>query len=377
MTTRVLILGAGFAGLELATILSETLASQVEVTLVERGDAFMFGFSKLNVLLEGVSAEKVRMPYSRFLKPGVRLVKEAVTSIDPSTRRVTTDAGTHDADILVIAMGADYDFEATPGLARGRNEFYTLQGAASLHAELANFKGGRAVIGACGAPFKCPPAPSECALLLHDLFKRHGIRDTSGITLVLPLGSPVPPSPDMSKAILAAFAERGIRFIPNRRVASVDAAQRVVVLDDASELPYELFLGIPKHHAPKVVQASGLTENGWAKVNPRTLETAFEGVYAVGDVAYTGAPKVGVMAEGAARAVASAIVARVRGAGETTLNPGAGTCYIEFGGGQVGAVDVDFFSGPKPTGVYHEPEPRWREAKERLVASRRSRWFGM
>jgi sulfide:quinone oxidoreductase len=42
---RVLILGAGFAGLELATTLSEEVPEDVEVTVIDQNDSFVFGFS--------------------------------------------------------------------------------------------------------------------------------------------------------------------------------------------------------------------------------------------------------------------------------------------------------------------------------------------
>ena len=201
--------------------------------------------------------------------------------------------------------------------------------------------------------------------MLHDFLTTAGVRSQCEITMVLPLPSPVPPSPDTSKALIAAFAERDITFMPNRRVAAVDAVRRVASLDDGSELPYDLFLGVPKHHAPAVVEASGMAEGGWVSVNPRTLETKFPNVYAIGDIANTGTPKAGVFAEGAAKAVATSLVSRIRGEGEGSLYAGAGTCYIEFGAGRIGRVDVDFFSGPKPTGTYHEPSVALREDKER------------
>ena len=376
MSTRVTVLGAGFGGLELCTILSESLRGSVEVTLIDCSDAFVFGFAKLDVMFGHATADAVQLPYRNFVHPGVRLLREAVTAIDPATRRVTTDAGTHDADVLVVALGADYDFAATPGLDT-ENEFYSVAGATRLRDVLPTFERGHALVGVCGAPYKCPPAPSECALMLHDYLSNAGVRGACEITLVLPLSSPVPPSPDTSKALLAAFAERGIRFVPNRRVAAVDASRRVATLDDGSELAYALFLGVPKHRAPDVVEASGLTEGGWVTVNPRTLETRFANVYAIGDIANTGTPKAGVFAEGAAKAVAASLIARIRGTGEGRLYEGAGTCYIEFGAGRVGRVDVDFFSGPKPTGAYHEPSLALREDKERFGASRRARWFGL
>jgi len=375
--SRITILGAGFAGLELSTLLSQALGDQVQVTLIDQSDAFVFGFSKLDVMFGRTTLDAVRLPYRHFAKRGVRLLRESVRAIDPETRRVTTDAGTHECDYLVVALGADYDLAATPGLADA-NEFYTVDGANRLRDVLPGFSKGHAVVGVCGAPYKCPPAPSECVLMLHDLLMSRGVREQCEITLVLPLSSPVPPSPETSRALMAAFAERGIRFMPDRRVSAVDAQRRVATLDDGSELAWDLFLGVPKHRAPGVVRAAGMTaDDGWVPVNPRTLETRFPNVFAVGDIANTGTPKAGVFAEGAAKAVASALIARIRGAGEALLYAGAGTCYIEFGGGRIGRVDVDFFSGPKPTGTYHEPDVASRVHKEHFGTSRRARWFGM
>jgi len=376
MSTRITVLGAGFGGMELSTMLSEALGDEVQVTLIDRADAFIFGFSKLDVMFGHAEPDSVRLPYSNFAKPGVRLLRETVTAIDPVTRRVTTDAGTHDADYLVVALGADYDIAATPGL-EAENEFYSVEGATRLRDVLPTFSRGHAMVGVCGAPYKCPPAPSECVLMLHDYLLNAGIRSQCEITLVLPLPSPVPPSPETSKALIAAFAERNIKFMPNRRVTSVDVASRVATLDDGTAMPYDLFLGVPKHRAPAVAEAAGMVEGGWVTVNPRTLETKFPNVYAVGDIANTGTPKAGVFAEGAAMAVATALVSRIRGEGDAKLYAGAGTCYIEFGAGRIGRVDVDFFSGPKPTGTYHEPSVALREDKKWFGASRRARWFGL
>src|SRR6185503_6836288 len=126
---KVTILGAGFAGMELATQLSDEFADDIAVTLVNDSDAFVFGYSKLDVMFGRRTLEAVRLPYRRFLKPGVRFAQETVTAIDPHTRRVTTSAASYDADFLVVALGADYDFAATPGLRAGHDEFYSVEGA--------------------------------------------------------------------------------------------------------------------------------------------------------------------------------------------------------------------------------------------------------
>jgi sulfide:quinone oxidoreductase len=374
--TRIVILGAGFGGLELSTMLSEALGDAVAVTLIDKGEDFVFGFSKLDVMFARASPDAVRLPYSELAKPGVRFLRETVTAIDPDARRVTTDAGVHEADVLVIALGADYDMDATPGLAEGGNEFYSVAGAERLARIIPAFSQGHALIGVCGAPFKCPPAPSECALLLDDELRARGVRDRCEISFVIPLGTPVPPSPETSAALIEEFASRDIRFIPGRRVSALDPRRSVAVLDDGAELAFDLFLGVPKHRAPDVVIASGMTEDGYVPVDSATLETRYPGVYAVGDVATAGVPKAGVFAEGAARIVAQKLISTLGDGEPPGPYLGRGTCYIEFGAGRVGSVDIDFLSGPTRTGTFNAPSADLVARKESFGSSRRARWFG-
>jgi len=372
---RILVLGAGFGGLELSTILSETFGDDAGVTLIDAGDAFVFGYSKLDVMFGHAEPDAVRLPYADFAKPGVQFLHETITEIDPEARRVTTDVGVHEADVLVVALGADYDFEATPGLVEADNEFYSVRGAEHLREVLPTFTQGTAIVGVCGAPFKCPPAPSEAALLLHDYLTERGLRGDCEITLVMPFSTPIPPSPDTSAALLEAFAERGIEFVAEHRVVSLDASRRVVALDDGTELSYDLFLGVPKHRAPNVVLESGMAVDGFIPVDSQTLATEFPGVYAVGDVATVGVPKAGVFAEGAARVVAEEIIASRRGDDQPEGYGGRASYYVEFGAGLVGRVDVDFFSGRKLTGTFRTPSLEIAAEKKHFGASRRARWF--
>jgi sulfide:quinone oxidoreductase len=376
MNERVLILGAGFGGLELSTMLSEAFGDQLEVTLIDKTDAFVFGFSKLDVMFGRTTPEAVRLPYADLAKPGVRFLQETITAIDPEAQRVTTDAGVHEADVLVVALGADYDFDATPGLADGANEFYSEEGAAELAPIISELSEGRVIIGVCGAPYKCPPAPSECALLLDTELTRRGVRDKVDITFVQPLPRPVPPSPETSAALEDEFTKRGITLLAGRRIRGIDPARSVAGLEDGTELPFDLFLGVPKHRAPDVVIASGMTEDGYIPVESATLKTRYPNVFAVGDVATAGVPKAGVFAEGAARVVARQLIADLRRGDRPGAYDGRGSCYIEFGDGRVGRVDIDFLSGPEKTGVFNAPSLELVAEKKEFGSSRRARWFG-
>jgi sulfide:quinone oxidoreductase len=307
---------------------------------------------------------------------GVRFVPATVTAIDPHTRRVETTAGPFEADILVVALGADVHPDATPGLLDGGHEFYTVDGAVRTRAALDRFGGGRVIVAVTSTPFKCPPAPSETVLLMHEFLTARGLRDRSEISLMMPLGSPIPPSPDASAAVLAAFAEHGIQWHPDRLVTALDASRRKALLSDGGELPYDLFLGVPVHRVPEVVAASGMAVDGWIPVDPLTLETRFPGVYAVGDVTSVGTPKAGVFAEGQAATVAERIVANVRGDAPATEYSGRGVCYLEFGHDRIAKVDVTFRAGERPVGTLVGPSTAFGADKSAFGAERIRRWFG-
>jgi sulfide:quinone oxidoreductase len=377
MTTSVLVLGAGFGGLEVSSRLSVSLGGEVEVTLIDRADAFVFGFSKLDVMFGRRTPDAVRLPYRDYATPGVRFRNETVTAIDPVARRVTTDRDVYEADVLVLALGAEYDVAATPGLAEHGNEFYSVAGAERVRGVLPGFRSGTAIVGVCGTPFKCPPAPNEAALLLDQFLRDRGLRDAVEIRVVVPFGVPLPPSPDLSRAMLARYAQRGIEWIPNHRVVALDGVAREAILDDDTRLPYDLFLGIPVHRVPAVVASSGLVEEGWIPVEKGSGATRFPGVYAVGDVTSVGTPKAGVFAERAARVVADQLAARILGDPEPPGYDGTGACWVELGNHEVGRIEVDFFSTPgHPTGAFTEPSELTIAAKAGFGPERHARWFG-
>lgn len=373
---RVLVLGAGFGGLELTARLSEELGEQADVVLIDKADDFVMGFSKLDVMFGRATVESVRHSYADVVMPGVRFVRADIRAIDPVGRAVETDAGRFEGDVLVVALGADVDVAATPGLAEAGHEFYTNRGAFAAREVLDSFGGGRVIVGVTFTPFKCPPAPAETALMLHDFLVDRGLREKTDISLAMPFDTPIPPSPEASRAVLAAFAERGITWSPDSLVRSLDPQRRVAVLADGRELPFDLFLAVPKHRVPEVVATSGMCVGGWVPVDPLTLETKFPDVYAVGDVTSVGTPKAGAFSERQAGVVADRLIARHRRATPEATYDGTGLCFVELGDGRIGRVEVTSLSGEKPLGTFDAPSRELREHKADFGSRRVKRWFG-
>jgi sulfide:quinone oxidoreductase len=375
--THVVILGAGFGGLELTSRLAEDLPGEIEVTLIDKSDWFVFGYQKLDVMFGKKTFDAVKNPYADIDKPGVTFKKATIRSIDPNAKRVVTDQGTYDADILVVALGADLRPEETPGLLDAGYEYYSPDGADHARGVVDSFNAGVAVVGVLGPFFKCPAAPCETALMLHDRFVERGVRDDVEIKVLSPMGIPIPISQDTSKALLEEFEERGIEYHGGARVVSIDPATKSATTESGATFAFDLFLGVPVHRAPEVVVQSGLTEDdGWIGVNPATFATKFPGVFAVGDITSAPVPRAGVIAEGEARTVADMIVKQLRGGPEPEPYYGRASCYIEFGGELVGRVEVDFMSGPEIKSAFGAPSLEIAKDKEQFGATRRARWFG-
>jgi len=373
---HVVILGAGFGGLELSSRLSDELADEVRVTLIDRNDGFTFGFSKLDILFGRTDPAAAKLLYGEIAKPGVEFRQETVTAIDPAARHVTTDGGEYDADILVVALGADYDIAATPGFSEGGFEYYSIPGAERLRDALPAFDGGTILLAILGQPFKCPPAPFEGAFLLHDQLVERGLRERTELRVLAPMSAPVPVTPEVSQRFLDELAGRDIEFTPQTTVVAIDPATKEAVLESGERLPYDLFIGIPIHRVPGVVAESGLAPQGWVAVDRDTLLTPFPDVYGVGDCVAIPMAKAGVFAENAAGVVSDGIAARLRGEEPPRRYEGEGNCYLEFGSGRVAQIQANFLGGPSPTATVVGPTAELAEDKATFGAVRRARWFG-
>ncbi len=377
MKHKILILGAGFGGLELAAQLTNRLSIQAEITLIDKSDFFIFGYAKLEVLFGKKTPEQIQHSYNN-LPPSIHFRKEQIESIDPDQKRVKTNAGAYEADTLVIALGADLKLDATPGLTQHGFEFYSLTGVEHLIPALERIQSGVALISILGMPYKCPPAPFETALRLHDYLEERGFRKDVTIRVTSPAPTPLPISKEGSEIILRLFSERGIEFLPGHSVTSIEAKQ--VNMKDRDPVAFDLLMAIPVHVAPRVVADAGLIHEGWIAVNAVNMETRFANVFAIGDVTKVPAgkgvvPKAGAFADRAAQSVADEIVYRITGTGAPGKFDGSGTCFLEFGGGAVAKVEANFLGGPAPEVRFVGPSHDFLPDKREFGASRIKRWF--
>jgi len=361
-TQTVVILGGGVGGLMAANELALRLPSAHRIVLVERSPVHAFAPSFLWMMTGDRQASQITREVRSLVRSRVEIVRAEVRSIDLAARRVETDGQALGYDHLVVALGAQLAPEAIPGLAEGAHTFYTLEGAMRLHESLAAFNGGSVAVVVSALPYKCPGAPHEGAMLLSDYFRRRGLREKVELHLFTPEPQAMPVAgPELGAAVDGMLRSRGIAFHPTHKLSAVDPGRRELAFDGKPSARYDLLVAIPPHRGPRVVREAGLAnEAGWVPVDRRSLATAHEGVYAIGDVTAIPIPgrwkpdvplmlpKAGVFAHDEARVVARRLSASITGAPAEADFCGDGYCMLEAGEDLAGFAFGNFFAEPSP-----------------------------
>jgi sulfide:quinone oxidoreductase len=375
---RVLILGGGFGGIAAAVALRGQLDPADEVVLVERRTTFVMGLRKNWAVLDPNALAEGERPLALLAERGIRVVTGTIGAIHPGELAAEVDGDRWEADTLVVALGAERDPDRVPGFREHAIDVYDLTQGDRARSATEAFTGGRLVIGIFGAPYPCPPAPFELAMLIDELFRSRGIDGAIEVFSPLPLSLPI-----LGQAGCGSFESRlgdaGIAFLREHAATAVDDG---AVVFGETRRPFDLLLGVPPHRAPTVVAASGLTGGGpWIKVDPRTLETSWAGVYAIGDVTALPLangqmlPKAGAFAEAQGEVVAARIASTFDGGQSTAMFAGDGACFLETGGRMAAMVTGGFLADP-PSVRMTDASPEHFAGKRAFERVRLAAWFG-
>ncbi len=378
----VVVFGGGVGGVVAAHRLRRLLPHQHRVVVVDRSPMHTFAPAFTWVMLGERRPAQVVADLRALRRQGIEVMLDEVTAVDLEGRRLIMTQGEVQFDYLVLAPGAEYGTGGIPGLAQAWT-FYHLDGAEALRDELAKRQEGRIVILVPALPYKCPAAPYEGALLIDHYYRRRGLRHQVEIHLITPEPHPLPVAgPEVGAQVMEMLAAREIRFSPNMQVQAVDQEKKTLVFADGSQVPFDLLIAVPVHSAPAVVREAGLIgPSGWVEVDPHTLTTPWEGVYAVGDVTYIPLanglplPKAGVFAHAQAEVVARNLAAKIQGEAEAWRFGGQGQCFLETGFRRAALAQGEFYTHPAPRVKMRPPSPLWYWAKRGLAWWWLRRWF--
>jgi len=352
-------------GLAASTLLSELLGNRGTLTVVEPRAKIPFPPAFEWLTFGWREPNKIQRDLKKLGKRrNVRMVSEKVERIDVKGRSIRTQSQEMHYDRLVVSLGAELAVDDVPGLDVYSHFFYSLDGAMKLRDAIEEFKGGTIVVGVCRTPFKCPAAPYELSLLLEEHMRRAGKK--AEVRLFTPEPHPVPAAGSViGKQVERLLSSRGVKYLPKMKPSRIDKDK--VVFEDGSEQSYDLLVTIPPHRPAKVVVDAGLAEaSGWVPVNPQTLATKFEDVFAIGDVASIETPhghvpflpKAGVFAQGQAEVVANNIAVSITGKGQTRQWDGTGSCHLQVSKSASAFLKGTFLSNP-PRLEFHPASRKW------------------
>ncbi|MCK6582505.1 MAG: NAD(P)/FAD-dependent oxidoreductase [Anaerolineales bacterium] len=357
----ILILGGGIGGLVAASELRRLLSDEHRVVLIEKNPRQTFQPSFLWLMTGDRQPQQITRDVRDLVRRGVEVILAEAQAIDLTNRRVQTGAQTLSYDYLIIALGAELNLGAIPGLSESAHTYYTFDGATKLYDTLRNFAGGKVAVVVSALPYKCPGAPHEGAMLIANLLRERGLKD-SEVHLFTPEPQPMPVAgPVLGDAVKQMLGDRGVAFHPLHKLIRVDSSTHKIAFEGQESFSYDLLVAIPPHHGSRLARESGMAnEAGWIPVDRATLQTKHENVYAIGDATAISIPgrwkpdvplmlpKAGVFAHAQAEVVARRITAEIAGAGGRDNFPGIGYCMLEAGESLAGFAYGNFFAEPSP-----------------------------
>lgn len=110
MTAKIVIVGGGFAGLNVAKGLKNF--DQIDVTLIDRNNYHLFQPLLYQVATAGLSPADIAAPIRSILSgyQNIQVLQGEVTSVDLESSAVHTDFGTVPFDYLVLACGVRHSY---------------------------------------------------------------------------------------------------------------------------------------------------------------------------------------------------------------------------------------------------------------------------
>lgn len=381
---KIVILGAGIGGLSVINEIrqSDVPLDGVDITVVDEDFSHFLGFTLPWVMRGWREVESVPIRPNAESLLGVTAITGSVTAIDPNAHTVTlSDSSTLSFDALVIATGARNALDKVRGLAESAARgdavhYYSVAGAGDARRALADFSAGKLVFLVTSQPFRCPVAPYEGALLASDLLNEKNVRSAVEISMYTPEVHPMPSAgPYAGPQLVQLLKDNGITFHGERTTECIDPERKVVVFGDGTTASFDLLVFVPPHEPSVTIDGQG-----WIAVDAETMQTQYDGIWAIGDTAAVTSPsgkplpKAAIFAKNGAKAAAQNVLHYLGRSDRKAVLSGLGYCYLDTGQHRAAQGKGDFFTLPHPAITLTEPSVGQHHDKRDEEAQWRDMW---
>ncbi len=298
MMHRIVVIGAGIAGVPAAYALKRRLGLSDDVTVVSDRDYFHFVPSNPWVAMGWRDYHEVAFPIGPYLKEkGIGFIGSGARRIDPEANRVELENGSVlEYDYLVLATGPEPDVGAVQGAARHAWSVVHIEQAVKAQAAYREFVRRPGPVLVAAAPGAAVLGPAyEFAFLVDEDLRRRGVRNRVPITVLTPephaghlgLGA----ASEGHELLTAALAERGIEVIVNARTESLSAGELHAVQVDTHRaeagrhrLPFAFCMFWPAFRGVAALRASAALsdERGLVPVDEYMRHPRWSNVFAAG-----------------------------------------------------------------------------------------------
>ncbi len=333
---RIVVVGGGWSGLSIAKFLKQENQA-LDIVLVERRKSF-FSLPLSNLWLGGlIPQSRLTYKFEDAAKLGnYTYFNASLTDLDRAKRRIQTDQGWIDYDVLVLAPGIEYDYgsfgvkdpRAITALKKNYPAgFVSAAEQQILIRQLENFKQGVFVLTAPPGIYRCAASPYERACLIAAAFKQRKIKGK-----VVLIDSREEPAVN-GAGFLAAFEELYgglIEYMNSTVVESVDPFSKTLKTD-FDEIKFEGGAIYPRTRAATMIERFGLSDSESpqkeARIDPFNYNVlGDERIYVTGDCRPMPFSKSASVASSEGRHVAKVITARLQGKEAKWVTPES-VCY--------------------------------------------------
>jgi sulfide:quinone oxidoreductase len=228
----------------------------------------------------------------------INLIVGDVVSIDPGNRVVNYTETLYglgsrsiNYDYLVIATGVVYDGSSIVGYDKYWWRVVNVYDVGRIHVlkDLVwKLNSGTVVVYAPKAPYRCAPAPTETALLIHTVLRHRGVRDRVRIIHVDANDKTQPPV--IADVVKSIYDKAGIELITNQEITEI--GDREVVTKSGERYKYDVLALLEPNRAPSFIREAGLGTDWFEVRSPTDLRSPkFDDVFGAGDVAKLPYPK--------------------------------------------------------------------------------------
>ena len=314
---KVLILGGGFGGVVAAERLARLLGDEHQITLVSRSRNFVFYPALVRLAFRKCQKDDVLFDLRHsMLSRRINFIEAEVAHVDPSERKVTIAhgqvQGTLPYDYLVFALGRRLATEKITGFYEHAHHLLNLDKAIKFGNAVAEFQGGRVVLGDC-AGARLPVPVYESAFALSELLEAKGKRERTKITVVTPqtLASQLGDDGAALKLKQSLDAHR-IELLTNFSIRSLLRNSARTITGEA--IDFDLLMLVPPFRGSSAASYMGVTDDeGYITVDLNMRVVGYERIYAAGDCVAFAGPKMGHMAVRQGEIAATNLAAEIEG----------------------------------------------------------------